>query len=193
MGMHSTMIREAAKLEATIRYAPNLVKDELEKMAITSKFEKQKMVETYLDEIDEIRSRRKVRDVTIKMKEAEHDRYIMETTLGELEMRAKINAILAHNRQEKVRAALMEQALEAFENGELSEKLQAYLIVSIFNFGEKFSIDLNMDEELQDILKKDKKYDANKKKWESKSTKEDFKHKKAKFDRQRKQSEEDEE
>jgi|GEM_PF-2306786 len=192
MGLHNTMIKEATKLEATIRYAPNLIRDELEKMVITSKYEKQKLVETYLDEIDEIRTRRKVRDVTIKMQEAEHDRYIMETTLGELEMRAKINTILAHNRQEKARAALMEAALEAFENGDLSEKLQAYLIVSVFNFGDKSYVDLNMDEEMVDILKRDKKYDADKKKWEAKSTKEDFKHKKDKFDRQRKQSKDEE-
>lgn len=191
MGLHNTMIKEATKLEATIRYAPNLIRDELEKMVITSKYEKQKLVETYLDEIDEIRSRRRTRDITIRMQEASHERYVMETTLGELEMRAKINTILAHNRQEKARAALMESALRSFENGDLSEKLQAYLIVSVFNFGDKSYVDLNMDEEMADILKNDKRYDADKKKWESKSTEQEYLHKKDKYDRQRRQQDED--
>ena len=187
MGLHDTMISQAAVLEAKMMYAPQLVKDELDKLVIKGKYEKEKLVEQYIDEIDEIRTRRRERDLTIKIREAEHDRYVMETTLGELEMRAKINTILATNRQEKARAELMEKAITLFEEGKLSDKLMQYLIICTYNFGSQQFVDLGMDEEMQDILKKDKKYDANKKKWEAKSSKEDYKHKKETLKRQQDQ------
>ena len=62
-----------------------------------------------------------------------------------------------------------------------------YLIICTYNFGSQQFVDLGMDEEMQDILKKDKKYDANKKKWEAKSSKEDYKHKKETLKRQQDQ------
>jgi hypothetical protein len=191
IGLHNTMIQEAAKLEATMRHAPQKIEHELEMMLLDEKFEKEKKITLFMEEIHEIDSRSKFRDIDIKIKDAEHDRYIMETKLSELERKAKINMILAQTDQEKVRASLMEAALELFRTGELSEKLQAYLIICVFNPGEQSFVDLGADEELQDILKKEKKYDANKKKWEAKSTKEDFKHKKDKFERQRKQQDEE--
>lgn len=190
-GLHNTMIREAAKLEATMINAPELVKHELEMMLLDEKIEKERKIALFMDEMHEIDSRSKFRDIDIKIKDAEHNRYIMETKLSELERKVKINLVLASTDQEKVRASLMEAALELFETGELSEKLQAYLIISVFNPGEQSFVDLNTDEELQEILKKDKKYDANKKKWEAKSSKEDLKHKKDKFERQRRQQDKD--
>jgi hypothetical protein len=72
-------------------------------------------------------------------------------------------------------------------NNKLSDKLQAYLIVSVFNPSDQSFVDLSADEELQKILRDDKRYDADKKKWEAKSTKEDYKHKKEKLIRQRRQ------
>lgn len=187
LGLHSTMIKEAAKLEATMLNAPQLVEHELEMILLDQKFAKEKKISVFMDELHEIESRRKFRDIDIKIRDAEHDMYLMETKLSELERKAQINMVLATTDQERTRAALMEAALELFEEGELSEKLQAYLIISVFNPGEKSFVDMGADEELEKILRKEKKYDANKKKWEAKSMEQDFIHKKKKFERQRKQ------
>ena len=191
IGLHNTMIQEAAKLEATMRHAPQKVRHELEMMLLDEKIEKERKITAFVEEMHELESRSKFRDIEIKIKDAEHNRYVMETKLSELERKAKVNMILAQTDQEKVRASLMEAALELFKTGELSEKLQAYLIICVFNPGEQSFVDLGADEELQDILKKEKKYDANKKKWEAKSTKEEYKHTKDKFERQRRQQDED--
>lgn len=187
IGLHNTMIKEAAKLEATMLNAPQLVEHELEMLLLDQKFAKKRKIAQFIEEMDELEARRKFRDIDIKIKDAEHDRYIMETKLSELERKAQINMVLATTDQERARAALMEASLELFEKGELSEKLQAYLIISVFNPGEKSFVDLGADEELEKIIRKDKKYDAEKKKWEAKSTEQDFKHKKEKFKRQRRQ------
>lgn len=192
ISLHSRMIGEAVKLEATMLYAPHKVRHELEMMILDDKMTKERKIALFMDEIDEIDSRRQFRDMEIKIKGAEHERYIMETKLSELERKAKINYLLATTDQEQARAALMDAALELFETGELSERLQAYLIICVFNPGEKAYVDFNMDDELADILKKDKKYDAEKKKWEAKSGEQDFKHKKDKYERQRKQQKGDE-
>jgi hypothetical protein len=192
IGLHNKFIREAAKLEATMLHTPQLVEHELEMMLLDEKFEKERKIHLFMDELHELEGKRKHRDMDIKIKDAEHDRYVMETKLSEIERKAKINYVLATTDQEKARAALMDASLELFENGELSEKLQAYLIISVFNPGEQSYVDLNMDEDLADILKKEKKYDANKKKWEAKSMKTDLEHKKAKFERQRNQQKENE-
>lgn len=192
IGLHNAMIGEAVKLEATMQYAPHKIRHELEMMILDDKMTKERKIALFIDEMDEINSRSKFRDMDIKLRSAEHDRFIMETKLSELERKAKINMVLAQTDQERARAALMEAALELFEQGELSEKLQAYLIICVFNPGEKAYVDFNMDEELADILKKDKQYDVEKKKWEAKSTEQDFKHKKDKFERQRKQQKSDE-
>jgi len=187
IGLHNTMIKEAAKLEATMRHAPKLVEHELEMMLLDEKIEKEMKIHSFLDAINEIDNRSKDRDIEIKIKEAEHDRFLIETKLSELERKANINMVLAKTDQEKARASLMMASLNLFLTNKLSEKLQAYLIVSVFNPGDKSFVDLGADEELQKILRDDKRYDADKKKWEAKSTKEDYKHKKEKLNRQRKQ------
>jgi hypothetical protein len=181
-GLHNTMIKEAAKLEATMRHAPKLVEHELEMILLDEKIEKEMKIHSFLDAIHEIDSHSKVRDIDIKIKESEHDRYLIETKLSELERKANINMVLAKTDQEKARASLMMASLDLFMTNKLSEKLQAYLIVSVFN-----PSDQSFDEELQKILRDDKRYDADKKKWEAKSTKEDYKHKKEKLIRQRRQ------
>lgn len=188
MSLHSRLIGEAVKLEATMQYAPHKVRHELEMMILDDKMTKERKIALFIDEMDEINSRSTFRDIDIKLRSAENDRFIMETKLSELERKAKINTVLAQNDQEQARAELMEAALELLKDGKLSEKLLAYLIICVFNPGEKAYVDFNMDEELADILKKDKQYDAEKKKWEAKSTEQDFRHKKDKYDRQRKQN-----
>lgn len=187
IGLHNTMIKEAAKLEATMLHAPQLVQHELEMMILDNKIAKEEKIASFMETIDEIESRKKFRDIEIKIKDAEHDRYVMETKLSELEKKAKINEILATTDQERARASLMQASLRLFEEGELSEKLQAYLIISVFNPGEQSFIDSSAEEDLKSMLAKEKKFDAEKKKWDAKSAREDYKHKKSKIKRQKKQ------